>query len=795
MMGISYGGISQLFVGATARRASRRSRRCRSSTTRRRRCTRAGSSTRASRSSWAKDRVHDARPASRTGGQPWALERIRKGDRTCKANQVLHAEAVDLLAKLRRNSFYDPKVADPLAPRTFVHRITSPVFLACQWTDEQTGGHCPTLAAALHGHHAQVVHVHERHAHRLARPGDVQPLVRLPVAVRRAPRARGWRRRCGAAPVVYKAAMGVDGVTLPDDPIQEQPTSPPRWPRSRRCRRCASCSRTAPAARPARPYPAFERSFASFPVPGTQRALVVPRAPAARSPTRRGRRRAPSTFTWDPTARPADELHRQHRRGPNGLWTATPLLPLDAATRPAPPLSYVTAPLGADTAVIGAGALEAWIRVVGARRRPPGHGLRGPARRQGDLRAERLAARQRAQAGPAKQHPARAGARACARADAAPLPRGPLAKVTIPLYYQGHVYRAGLADPRDDRARPAATSPSGRSASRGRDRHRARRARARADMPSRLVLPVVPGVDGADAAAALPGPARPAVPARIRGDARAARVVAGRDPGTAGPTSTSTRWCRRLWCRAATGAGAGRWAGDARRRRLPRHRSTSRPRRAGRGRARARGLPQRHAADTPHLSQSVGKSVLGLLVGTVRRIDRRRPSRARPGGRRQRLHGATVQHLLDMTAAIDFVEDYETFWRYDVACAWHPPHPCAPAETILENFPTIGPAGRRHGERLHYSTPNTDLLGLRRARGRGAAGRADRARAVGAARRAAGRAADGRQRGDAAIGGGFCATCATTRGSASSCAATAPGRPRRVGRAARRGRRGRVRPP
>jgi hypothetical protein len=27
--------------------------------------------------SWAKDRVHDAKPASATGGQRWALDRIR----------------------------------------------------------------------------------------------------------------------------------------------------------------------------------------------------------------------------------------------------------------------------------------------------------------------------------------------------------------------------------------------------------------------------------------------------------------------------------------------------------------------------------------------------------------------------------------------------------------------------------------------------------------------------------------------------------------------------------------------
>jgi CubicO group peptidase (beta-lactamase class C family) len=72
-----------------------------------------------------------------------------------------------------------------------------------------------------------------------------------------------------------------------------------------------------------------------------------------------------------------------------------------------------------------------------------------------------------------------------------------------------------------------------------------------------------------------------------------------------------------------------------------------------------------------------------------------------------------VQHVLDMTAAIDFVEDYEVdFWRYDVACGWHPPRPGADAATILDFLPTIGPAAWRHGERLHYATPNTDLLGL-----------------------------------------------------------------------------------
>ena len=44
-----------------------------------------------------------------------------------------------------------PEVADPLSPLTFVDKINVPTFMACQWTDEQTGGHCPTLSKRLTG--------------------------------------------------------------------------------------------------------------------------------------------------------------------------------------------------------------------------------------------------------------------------------------------------------------------------------------------------------------------------------------------------------------------------------------------------------------------------------------------------------------------------------------------------------------------------------------------------------------------------------------------------------------------
>jgi CubicO group peptidase (beta-lactamase class C family) len=124
--------------------------------------------------------------------------------------------------------------------------------------------------------------------------------------------------------------------------------------------------------------------------------------------------------------------------------------------------------------------------------------------------------------------------------------------------------------------------------------------------------------------------------------------------------------------------------------------------------------------DTRHLSQSLAKSVLGLLFARLG-LDASVPvTDLVPEVARSGYREATLRHLLDMTAAIDFVEDYANFWRYDAACGWHSPRPGVPT-SILEYVATeIGPAGRPHGEQFHYASPNTDLLGIAVARAGGA---------------------------------------------------------------------------
>ena len=225
MMGISYGGISQLFTAQTnppsLAAISPLSVLDSTQTT----LYPGGILNTGFAVNWAKERVHEAKPASPNGGQPWAYQRIQEGDQTCKANQALHGWAADLLAKIRANDHYVPRVADPLAPITFVKKIKKPVFMACQFQDEQTGGHCPTLAKHFTGTNRKwFTFTNGTHVDSLA-PETFNrwyDFLQLYVA-KQAPITRSAAIQA-AAPVIYQVAMGISGVTMPPDPIQQQPT-------------------------------------------------------------------------------------------------------------------------------------------------------------------------------------------------------------------------------------------------------------------------------------------------------------------------------------------------------------------------------------------------------------------------------------------------------------------------------------------------------------------------------------------------------------------------------------------
>ena len=316
MMGISYGGISQLFTAQTQPPSLAAITPLSVIDATQTTLYPGGILNTGFAVEWAKDRIHDAKPAGPNDGQPWAYKRIQEGDQTCKANQALHGEAVDLIAKIRANDHYCPKVADPLSPVTFVDKIKVPTFMACQWTDEQTGGHCPTLASRFTGTNRKWftftngTHVDSLGPETFNRWYD---FLQLYVA-RQAPitnAAVDPGRRAGGLP-------GGDGHLRRDAAAAiRSSSSRPTRARSRRSsssRRSASCSTTAPAARRRASRTRLRAVVPKLPDPGHDGPLVVPREPAARSPTSRPRARAPtrSPGTRGPAA---DQLHRRHGRG------------------------------------------------------------------------------------------------------------------------------------------------------------------------------------------------------------------------------------------------------------------------------------------------------------------------------------------------------------------------------------------------------------------------------------------------------------------------------------------------
>jgi predicted acyl esterase len=492
MMGISYGGISQLLTAATRpphlAAISPLSVIDNTQTT----LYPGGILNTGFALEWAKERVHDAEAAGPGTGQEWAYKRVQEGDQTCAANQALHPEAVDLLKKVEENDHYKPEVADPLSPVTFVHKIDVPTFMACQWTDEQTGGHCPTLAEHMSGTRQKwFTFTNGTHVDSL----DPQTFNRwfdfLQLYVAKRPPILASAAIHAAAPLIYQEAMGIPGITLPPDPIQLQPTyslAKAAFENQKPVRVLFDSG--AGGLSPGQPYPGFEKSFTEFPVPGTEAKawyLSPGGALAGSSPAAAGA----DEFTWDAGALPKTDFSGDTAAGEGGLWTALPQYHWEQ-NPPGSAVSYRTAPLSTNTTVVGAGAVNVWVRsstpdvdlqATISEVRPDGKEtfvqngwVRGDERKLDSEKSTPLEP-----------------VLSLREADVAPMPADQFVPVTIPLYYEGHAYRSG------SRIRVTIAAPNGTQPIWAFD-HTEPEGTAQvaiaygAATPSNLLLPVVPGV-------------------------------------------------------------------------------------------------------------------------------------------------------------------------------------------------------------------------------------------------------------------------------------------------------------
>jgi uncharacterized protein len=469
--------------------------------------------------SWAAERQHDAEPAGPTTGQSWAYKRIRQGDQTCKSNQALHGEAPSLIKLVHDNAHYVPSVADPLDPVTFVHKIKVPVFMACQWEDEQTGGHCADLAQDFTGtSHKWFTFTNGAHIDSLdpATFNRWYDFLSLFVA-HRAPIGNAGLVEF-AAPLFYGESMGLSGLVLPPDPIQQIPTYQAALTAYEQLPsvRVLFDNGAGPAPNttitPGDPYPGFEASFSSFPIPGTvaQTWYLGAAGSLASSP-------APTpeidNFIWNPKALPATD-YASANTSAGGLWGNAADWDWNWQQNPAgTAVSYLSQPLAQNTTVIGGGAVHLWIKAS-----TPSVDLQAtvsevrPDGMETFVQDGWVSADERKLApGSTLLEPMPDLRRSAVQA----LPSGRFVEVTIPLYYEGHVYRTGSrirvtisapggAEPLWAFAQPTPSGTAGVSV------------QFSSSMPSNLVLPVVPGVSVPTGLPPCPSlrnePCRPYVP-------------------------------------------------------------------------------------------------------------------------------------------------------------------------------------------------------------------------------------------------------------------------------------------
>jgi predicted acyl esterase len=458
---------------------------------------------------WAMQRQQEAQPAPAKGTQSYATSQINSGDQTCKSNQVLHGEAANLLSKVRANSHYVPTTADSLDPITFVNKIKVPVFMACQWTDEQTGGHCPDLAQHMTGTtrkwftFTNGAHIDSLDPETYNRWYDFLELYvahQAPIMNRAAVD--------GAAPAVYQAAMGLpssDAVTLPPDPIQQQPSYSGALAAFQALPSIRvlfdNGAGTSPTGQsvPGDPYPGFEASFRSWPIPGTTARSWYLGSKGTLTSQHPSTKKGINWYTSNAKALPLTDYGTN--TGGGGLWGNASQWQWNWKQNPSgTAVSYLSAPLTANAAVVGAGAVHVWVRsstpnvdllATVSEVRPDGNetfvqnGYMRANERKLATNSSNLFKQPSTLLAPIPSELA---------ADVQPMPRNRFVEVVIPLYYEGHVYRAG------SRVRVTIAAPNGTqpiwSFKETVPKGTAKVSIAFSNrMPSSLILPVVPGVN------------------------------------------------------------------------------------------------------------------------------------------------------------------------------------------------------------------------------------------------------------------------------------------------------------
>ncbi len=434
---------------------------------------------------WIAERLEEARPE----GQAWAAARIAGGDDECTANQTLRLQNPDLLQETYDNPYWTDAVAAEIAPRLFVDRITVPTFVAGAWQDEQTGGHFATMLDRFTGtDQFYATLVNGLHTESIGPSVFPRYLEFLDLYV--AERTPSLAAARGVVPLLAAGIFGTTDVALPEadrfagmahaDALAAFESEPPIR---------VLFEEGAADGYPARaPMARFEAAFDAWPVPGAEPTawFLDDAGRLARVPGADG---SATEYLALPDAIP----QAFYEGSSGGIWSVDVVYDWREGG-PGTFASFATDPLAGEIVVVGSASVDLWLQsnlgdtdveVTITELRPDGQEMYVQS---GWLRASNRALDDGESTDTRPVHTHR-------REDAAPLPDGAFELVRVEVFPFAHVFRAG------SRIRLIVDAPGGNrpvwefDTIAGGERVTIAHDAA---YPSRVVLPVVAGVDAPD---------------------------------------------------------------------------------------------------------------------------------------------------------------------------------------------------------------------------------------------------------------------------------------------------------
>jgi len=303
---------------------------------------------------WAENVLDGAAPF----GQGWERARVDGGDATCDENQLLHGQKVDLIQQALSYEFYPPQLSDPLSPQKFVDQIDVPVFLAGAWQDEQTGPHFAGMLDRFRNAPLTRFTVYNGvHEDGFAPQVLAEWFNFLSFYVaKKIPVVNAQLR--GLAPAFFATQFG-GPIELPpdrfggyasfDDALAAYEAEP--------ALRIIFESGADATAGPGVPVGTFDEKFSGWPVPGTtaRRFYLQPNGALADTPPAAAATSSASSFRFDP-----DEGQRVVLNS-GSVWDALPDYDY-RELRPDYSVVFESAPLGETLVMAGHGSADLWLR-------------------------------------------------------------------------------------------------------------------------------------------------------------------------------------------------------------------------------------------------------------------------------------------------------------------------------------------------------------------------------------------------------------------------------------------------